>query len=364
LAPQIDFLLPDNELFIAAPEEIFSNDYIKSFHGKIKKISFSSQKYNKSIYNIPLRIFSIFFKYRQLNKVVKKENIKLIIFNTINKHFHFKFIHFYFKNIDKIHIVHNAQLFIEQKKIKALAMFKNNLFISQDVFNHCQKEILGGAAGNINWFFPGLGSFVSPEDGEKYSCKDKIIIVVPGSVDYSRRNYEGLFDALEKIGGFSPIFQIILLGKISPEHQNEIDRRGLGAIIKTYDKYVSGEEMLQTIKYADAVAFLIDKNIGNYYQLYNKFKASGTSVLCLSFGAPCIVSDDFHIDDALRDRSIVYPGSNIGKIFIDIMNGTLSKKYFMELKKKPLPIIYSAEGQRLQYREILGLSNTAEKHDG
>jgi hypothetical protein len=154
------------------------------------------------------------------------------------------------------------------------------------------------------------------------------------------------------------------LGKISPEHQKEIDRRGLGAIIKTYDKYVSGEEFLQTIKYADAVAFLIDKNIGNNYQLYNKFKASGTSVLCLSFGVPCIVSDDFYIDDALRDRSIVYPGSNIEKIFIDIMNGTLSKKYFVEFKKKSLPILYSAEHQRLHYREILGLESTTKKHDG
>jgi hypothetical protein len=118
---------------------------------------------------------------------------------------------------------------------------------------------------------------------------------------------------------------------------------------------VPGDEMLQTIKSADAIAFLVDKNIGDNYQLYNKYKASGTSVLCLSFGLPCIVSSDFHVDSALKDRSIIYPGSNIQKIFIDIMNGTLSKKYFTELKKKPLPIMYSADFQRSHYRKIIGL---------
>jgi hypothetical protein len=354
LAPQIDFLLPDNELYVAAPEEIFSNDYIASFRDSIKKIFFSNRKYNKAIYNIPLRIFSIFCKYRQFSRIIKKENIKLIIFNTINKHFHFIFIRFYFKNIEKIHIIHNAQLFATQKEIKALGMFKKNLFISLEVLNY-QKEIFGAAVENIDWFLPALGNFVSSEADEKYVCKDKIVIVVPGSVDYSRRNYEGLFGALEKVNNPSPILQIILLGKISPERQREIDRRGLGAIIKTYDQYVSGEEMLQTIKHADAVAFLIDRHIGDNYQLYNRFKASGTSALCLSFGVPCIVSDDFHIDEALRDRAIVYPGSDIEKIFINIMNGTWSKNYFMELKRKPLPLIYSAEQQRLHYREIVGL---------
>jgi hypothetical protein len=359
LAPQINFLLPDNELYIAAPKDVFSNDYIKPFHNGIKKILFSSRKYNsRLIYTVPFRIFSILYKYFQFHSIVKRENIQLIIFNTINKHFHFKLIRFYFRHIDKIHIIHNAQLFTTEKTIKSLAMFKKNLFISQDVLNHYQKEFARFGVKNIDWFFPGLSSLISSKEDAKNYCKNKIVIVVPGSVDNSRRNYKGLFDALEKLDGKEPVFQIILLGKISHEYQREIRRTGGGggnSILKTYDEYVPGEEMLQTIKYADAIAFLVDKNIGDNCQLYNRYKASGTSVLCLSFGIPCIVSSDFSIDSSLKDRSIVYPGSNIHKIFADILNGGLTKDYFTELKRKPLPIMYSTDFQRSHYRKILGI---------
>jgi hypothetical protein len=78
---------------------------------------------------------------------------------------------------------------------------------------------------------------------------------VPGSVDHSRRNYRGPFEALRKINNPSPLFQVV----------------------------------------------------GTNYQLCNKFEASETLVLCLNFGIPRIVSDDFPIDNTLKDRALVYP---------------------------------------------------------
>jgi hypothetical protein len=360
LAPQINFLLPDNELYIAAPKDAFSNDYIRPFHNSIKKFTFNDKKYNnRLVYDIPLRIFSILYKYFQLYIFIKKEDIKLLIFNTINKQFHFKLIRFYFRNVDKIHVIHNAQLFTTKRTIKALAMFKKNLFISIDVLNFYQKKFPHIDKKNINWFFPGLNNLISSNKDEKNYCKDKIVIVVPGSVDCKRRNYEGLIDFLQKLDLKNVPFHIIFLGKISMDNQKMLINKGVNHIIETYTEYIPGKTMLHIIKNADAIAFLIDSSIGANATLYNKYKATGTAAFCLSFGIPCITSNDYTLNYGLENKAVVYEGSHIETVFNDIITGKLSKAYFKELRERSIPSIYSLEYQRSHYRSMIGIESTA-----
>jgi hypothetical protein len=113
--------------------------------------------------------------------------------------------------------------------------------------------------------------------------------------------------------------------------------------------------MLRQIKNADAIAFLVDKTIGENNQLYNKYKASGTSAFCLSFGIPCIVSDDFLLDEALKNRAIIYHNSRIETVLFDIINGKLTKDHFKRLKQIPLPAEYSFDYQRRHYGECTGV---------
>ncbi|MDR3343231.1 MAG: hypothetical protein LBT14_10705 [Treponema sp.] len=374
LAPQIDFLLPDNAVFVAAPANVFRHDYMAPFNTSVQKISFNDKRYERGkIAAIPFRILSIIIKYLQLNKVVKKKKIDLIVFNTINKPFHFILIKCFFRNIDKIHIIHNAQTYVTKEKALSLnsGFFKMNLFISFDVYNYYVNH--GAVSFGLNsslfdWFLPGLTNLALVEQDSGQSVMDDentITIVVPGSIDNQRRNYEGLFSALETA---APDMQrktirmrIILLGKCPDETKNRIAERGLNSVIKTYTEYVPGKEMLRVIKNADAVAFLIDKSIGENCHLYNKYKATGNSVFCLSFGLPCIVSDDFPVDGTLRERAIVYHASHIETVLLDILNGRLSKDYFKKLRGTPLPEVYSPAYQRRHYRECLGLDT--EKQD-
>jgi hypothetical protein len=351
LAPQIDFLLPDNEVFVAAPSRVFEHDYMAGFNSHIKKIVFDNNRYDKhKIMQIPFRMISILLKYVRLYKYIRQHTVELIIFNTITKPFHFRLIRFFFKKIEKYHIIHNGQLFTKPKVAKSLLMFKKNIFISFDVYSYFINNHHQIDSRYFDWFFPGLAVFGSKSNSDNSEESNNIItIVVPGAVEYDRRNYDGLFNALNA----PPPVQIILLGKIAVEVQREIMDRRLDKIIKTYMTYVPGEEMLQSIEKADAIAFLIDKNIGDNCCLYNRYKASGTSVLALSFGIPCIVSSDFALDDGLREKAIIYPGSHIECVFQDIITGKLTKKYFKELKEKPLAPIYSLDYQRHHYRALL-----------
>jgi hypothetical protein len=214
----------------------------------------------------------------------------------------------------------------------------------------------------FDWFFPSLSRFIPayariPEDLS--SDGDGVIIVVPGSVDGQRRNYRGLFEALQSILSSPPqhdCLRIILLGKISPAEQKVIKDMGLDSMIKTYAAYVSGVEMLSSIREADAVAFLVDRSIGENCGLYNKYKATGTSILCLSFGVPCIVSDDFAVDEALKSRAVVYPGTHIETVLRDIVEGNITKRQFGRLREAPLPPEYSYEQSRAHYRNAIGVN--------
>jgi hypothetical protein len=361
LAPQIDFLLPDNELFVAAPLDLFNHDYIIKFSSNIRKIIFSNSKYNnKNIMQILYRMVSIILKYLQLYKSIKQHNIDLIVFNTITRPFHFKLIRFLFKNIEKIHIIHNGQLFIDQKAIKSLSIFKKNLFISFDVYNYYINKHRQTSPIAFDWFFPDLFNFFISDKNydSQISSNDKITIVVPGAVEDWRRNYEGLFDALKTMQITDPPFRIVLLGKISVDGKKQIADMGLNEIIKTYAAYVPGQEMLRCIRSADAIAFLVDKNIGENCCLYNRYKITGSSVLALSFGIPCIVSSDFVLDNGLKEKAVIYPESHIEYVFRDIITGKLSKKHFEKLKEKPLPEVYFPDYQRTHYRTLLGVCRT------
>lgn len=361
LAPQIDFLLPEHELFLAAPQIIFKNDYIIAFESSVKKIIFSNKKYSRNIAAVPFRILSIIVKYFHLFVAVRRHNIDIIIYNTINRQFHFFLIRLLFRTKKSVHIIHNAQMFTTHRTAKSLSFFGKNLFLSLNVYDYfTTKHAQTMDKVIFDWFLPSLNSLVFHEDISHHDIlsRDKINIVIPGSVDDSRRNYNGLFVSLGSLALLpqNQPFKILLLGKASSEKQKLIHDMGLDHIIETFDKYIPGKLMLSLIKNSDAIAFLMDDTTN--CKIYNTYKATGTSVFCLSFGLPCIVSDDFILDTGLKDRAIVYPDSHIEFVFNDIINGKLTKEHFAKLKKIPSQDEYSYEFQRLHYREIINSINS------
>ena len=359
LAPQIHYLLPENQLFVAAPQSIFSNDYIRPFISSIEKVEFASIQVTSNILSRYFtRITSVLQKYLLLKKCIKNNCIQQIIFNTITRPFHIKLIKFFLKKVECVHIIHNAQYYTSPQVLKNLMFFKKNLFISNDVFNFFLNLHSDKIDQNLfNWFFPSLsGLNTSFNYNKTLEATDKINIVVPGSVNNDRRNYPGLFKTLEKYTKTDQPFQITLLGKISTEDQQYLSNLGLTQIIKTFTEYVPGDYMLNFVESCDAILFLVDKTIGKNCSLYNKYKATGSSTLCLSFGVPCIVSDDFTLDHALKEKAVVYPGTEIDQIFNAIIEKRLTKEYFNMLKKLPIQKEYDTIYQRAHYRELLGVT--------
>lgn len=358
MAPQINFLYNDHEIFIAAPESVHNNDYISHFKNNYNAIIYKNSPRGKTSFFS--RFFSIFIKYIILFKYHKLNKFDVIIFNTITKDFHFFLIKLFLNKVKKIHIMHNSQRFLNKKRLKILNLFFNNLLISYDAYNRFKNDIdnLIIPLPMINWFYP-LLPFSIIEDKKCFNItfnNSLINIIIPGSINEERRNYSSLFKALEVYKFKNDLkFKIYLLGKISFDMLEKIKILGLENIIIYFTEFISGLDMLNCLKNTDALAFLLDSKIGKNFINYNKYKVSGTTNLCLSFGTPCIVSDEYLLEDALREKALIYPNDKIGFIFEQIENGSLTKETFLKLRSLPLNTQCSYNYQKEHYLNALGI---------
>jgi hypothetical protein len=358
LSPQIEFLYRDHKLFLAAPKTVFDNDYISFYNQSYQAVKFPSLLFSSSLF-LPFRITSILFKYAILFKAHINHHFDIIIFNTITKKFHFKIINLLFKNTKTIHIIHNSSAFISKKESNSLSIFHSNFFLSQGIYHHFIAKTASYAPTPVNWFCPLLsGSIIENYESEKIRFDTSFInIVIPGSVDNKRRNYESLFFALVKYKNKNDItFKIYLLGKTNTDTQKKIKEMGIENIVITFTEYIAGKDMLYGIKNADAVAFLIDSKMGENFTFYNNYKVSGTTNLCLSFGTPCIVSTEYNLEKSLHNKALFYKNDKIGIVFDKIESGDLTKEYFARLKSLPLNNEYSFEYQRNQYLKAIGIT--------
>ena len=358
LAPQINFLHHDeHKLYIAAPESVFKNDYLINLKEYFVPVLFKNTYHRK--FSFFFRIFSILKKYKILFKYHNKYHFDMIIFNTITKNFHYYLINKYFKNIKKIQIIHNSYPIIKNKG-KYLKLFYMNLFLSRDIHKYFLESLNLDNDDNLTgWFCPLLSDDNINKKNISINFNDSYInIVIPGVVNEERRNYNSLFNALEKYRNNTHLkFKVYLLGKISKEMIDKLINKGINDLLTYYTEFVSGDDMLNCIKNADAVAFLLDSKLGDNFSYYNKNKVSGNTNLCLSFGTPCIVSDEYLLENALKNKAIIYPNDNIDIIFDNIENGIVTKESLKELRSLNIDSQYSFSFQKKQYLKALGLTN-------
>lgn len=355
LSPQIEFLINHCNIFLAAPANVFENDYIKPYINLIHPILFKNHNYNKSKLKFILRIYSILKKYFILFLNNSKYKFDLIIFNTINKDFHYTIINCLFKNCKKIQIIHNSY----NLNYNNFKLFCNNIFLSHNIYEKSKNEpkIINKHI-NFAWFCPllPLNLIENYKSNKIFFDPSLINIVIPGTVEAERRNYSSLFSALKKYKSKNELkFKIYLAGKINENMISVINNYKINHIITYFTEFISGKDMLYSIKNCDAVAFLIDSKLGDNFKYYNNYKVSGTVNLCITFNKSCIVSDEYSIEAALKNHVVTYQNDNFLTIFEKIEDGIITKEYFEKLNSKPIDEMYSFAFQQKQYLKSIGL---------
>jgi glycosyltransferase involved in cell wall biosynthesis len=256
-------------------------------------------------------------------------------------------------------VVHNYQRFLSPLAYRFFAWFANNMVLSEEVFDHIAKTH-PRTDGKLSFFLPiFFKNFMDtcPERQPRWKGgKAEFNLGVVGNVDQSRRNYQGLIDAVERLkaNGAAINFRIHMIGSASTDFIAMIKQKGLEDCVSVYG-FCSFLDMFALSENVDLVFFLIDSDVENY-QYYNKYKVSGTSVLLKTFRRVGVSSDDFPIDRTLKETVLYYHGTDVGSVLEKIVRGEITHAQVAEMERRYAGIdLLSYETQRRQLIAALKL---------
>jgi glycosyltransferase involved in cell wall biosynthesis len=329
LFPQIELLRRQFEVHVIAPRSLLEVDLLHDTAPLYRAWSLDMPPAHTQL----ARALDTLRKYGAIREAVKSINPDILIFNSTYSLPEVALIHRWFRDYPKIQIIHNFQRFLRWPARKLYQAFDANLVISEQV--HTYVTTHHREFSNLEYFLPiFFGSFSSdagrtlPEPGDEYPIR----LGVFGSMEQSRRNYNGLLQALRNLG--HPLgkagFRVCLAGKTPPELRSRIQKYRLDDIMEYQTDFVPFRAMFNLLRKTDIVLFLIDGDV-RYARHYNQYKISGTSTLMKAFRMAGATSTDFNVDDSLRDACFSYPGTDMGSLLRQIADRTITRD---DIKRK------------------------------
>ena len=327
IIPQLECLKDCFELHLYIPfcyqgkEGFSSYKYIE--HG-----SFFSKDINtfvKSNQSAVIRNLLYLLNLWRLKRIVKKNGIELIIFNTVTNTSKAKAICSILKNIKKIRIVHNT----EKDSSETRENFDLSVVLSKDLFSHSYQF------DKTYYFEPCFFDSLMKKNSERTNLAfpidhRKINIGIIGKTDYKRRNYAKLFDAIQNGQGGSTVC-FYILGETSKTIIKDIEARGIGDQVFFKFGFFSFKELLSSVEAMDSIAYLIDPDVEDFF-LYNRIKISGAANICKFFNKPVIIHEKYQLDESLQKNAIRY-STSINEILIKIEKGEIQKESITSCRK-------------------------------
>lgn len=292
---------------------------------RLNKWLFSLKKF---FFNIKL-FFNTFKEIKQnteqIINYINKENPDYIYFNTTNNIFMFPFLNFLLKSKLQnkcIYMIHSTDLdciqannIIEKWYKKVMYRKLNILYINSN-----SLIVLG------NYLY--IPNFLKKKDihcinnrvlkKNNLSKFNKITFVIPWKVDYSRRDYDYVFESLSKLLKERPEIknkvELILLWKCDIQiMERKLKTYKIDSLVKLYDRFISEEEFEKTIMRSHFVTIPVRKNLN-----YGKYKISGLFGDAVSYGLPIIIPDSYAkwFDFG---KGIIKYDDNLDRVFEDVL---------------------------------------------
>ena len=162
----------------------------------------------------------------------------------------------------------------------------------------------------------------------------RLRVAVPGMVDWNRRNYELLADALENINApAGKYLDIRLVGYVVDKPRNwaavarfdAINRRRGAVQVHYWRDRLPPENFAEEIRAADILLanLNLDYQDVNTVERYGVTKASGTTYLILKYAKPAIVPRDFNVRKELSGQYLQYSNADdLAVVFNALLRGT------------------------------------------
>lgn len=301
LYSQIKILKSDasNEVHLIVNESLQKS---VSYHDLLDK--FTAVKFRSGF----KRVFDLLILW----KLIQKESYDKVILNTAqSNNIRDFFIMPYSSKIDFIGVLHNIKKLENSFSQKIISLRVKKYFVLSDEFKE-QVLKLNKRHLKVESFYPIY--FPNISTNLEVKIMDDLWITIPGSVEFNRRDYQLIFESLQKTK-LNRNIKILFLGRLkktSSEYEyisKKIQELKLENNIILFDRFIENDEFYSYIENSDFLLPLIhlnpDKNSAY------KYKITGTFNLAIGFKKPMLLHECFKNHDDFINNAIFYNDDNL-----------------------------------------------------
>ena len=297
----------------------------------------------------------------------KRNKIDILFLNTVSQHhILFGLLCIFLKKIKTVFTIHDANsLFKPQFKLgfSSALRYAGKKLLTKNVTHFA--TLLSSTRQYVQETFRPKqdvicipGSFFETEGYQ--STGTFLKIVVPGSVDFKRRNYDFILQLLGYLSQKNKI-QIVLLGGRDENNKSILTQfKALNSdlvTIKTYDQpFIDTGEYETQLKTSDFILAPIQKYFEGESSIpeeYGVTKSSGSFFDAIRFGKPLLLSTDIIIPEEIEQQCIRYQSvEELARFFEDLnpekkiqyhqMALSNALNFTVENTRKRLPMLFNS----------------------
>lgn len=261
-----------------------------------------------------------FNKLRLLGELYNKlKKFDLIVLNTAHSYSVLRnlTVLLRFARVTCIGILHDTKKLDSSFTQRIISQKVKKYFVLNDVLLPLEKYT---GAIKVQSFYPIF--FPDYEPITVYKQKD-IWIGIPGKIDYQRRNYDFLINALAKIGALHRV-KFVILGKVDrnttagERFYDSLEKSGQLGRFKLFHSFIENRDFHSYLAACDYIMPLLMPN-----EDYLKYKISGSFNLAFAHKKPLLCHTFFQDIPDLAENSLFFDHTTFPELISDIAMGNL-----------------------------------------
>ncbi|MFK7784889.1 MAG: hypothetical protein AB8B56_07230 [Crocinitomicaceae bacterium] len=252
---------------------------------------------------------------RIIRKILKNGRFDRIVFNTaqgnVLKNF---FLLPKLKNVQLYGVIHNLRKLQGSHSQKLITKNLDGYFVLNDyLIDKVDPELRKSVNLNPLYtvFYPNYPSKELKKD------PNQIWVCIPGQVERSRRDYDALFESIEKIG-LSNHIKLLFLGRCEhADGDGSYVKKRIAALeieenVILWDNFIETDEFYGVLNASDYILPLIHPQHDSY-SLY-EYQISGSFNLAFGFKKPLLMEESFGNYEDFNTTSVFYSISSLMEV--------------------------------------------------
>ena len=281
-----------------------------------------------------------------LYQYIIKNSFDIVIFNTASSNKETIALSYFLPNrVARVGIIHNLRKLNQSTSQKIISKKLKNYYVLSDFLINSVE--IDDKSLQLHSFYPIF--FPNYQQQKTIKKNGGFWICIPGELNYNRRDYDIILNALSKLDKAKKI-KIIILGKLDRTKPasilflQKIEQLGLEEYFISFSGFIENNVFHSYIKESDFIMAPVSVAEKHYL----KYKITGAYNLAFAYKKPLICPQELNLIPDLKANSYFYENADsLAKLFNSIENGSLKKLQLYQDEK------WSYNVQQKKYIETL-----------